>query len=47
MTALILHHYPASPFSEKIRRALAAGNSTLVVKLAQRYLEVHDQCYPH
>ena len=32
---------------EKIRRALAAGNSTLVVKLAQRYLEVHDQCYPH
>ena len=23
MTALILHHYPASPFSEKIRRALA------------------------
>ena len=31
---------------EKIRRALAAGNSTLVVKLAQRYLEVHDQCYP-
>ena len=23
MTALILHHYPSSPFSEKIRRALA------------------------
>ena len=32
---------------EKIRRALAAGDSTLVVKLTQRYLELHDQCYPH
>ena len=32
---------------EKIRRALAAQNTELVVKLAQRYLEVHDQCYPH
>ena len=31
---------------EKIRRALAAGDSTLVVKLVQRYLDVYDQCYP-
>ena len=32
---------------EKIRRALAAQNTELVVKLTQRYLEVYDQCYPH
>ena len=32
---------------EKIRRALAADDATLVVKLTQRYLDVHDQCYPH
>lgn len=32
---------------EKIRRALAANNAAQVVKLAQRYLEVHDQRYPH
>ena len=32
---------------EKIRSALAANNSTEVVKLAARYLEVHDQCYLH
>ena len=31
---------------EKIRCALAAGDSAEVVKLAARYLEVHDQCYP-
>ena len=32
---------------EKIRRALAEGDATSVVKLTQRYLDVHDQCYPH
>ena len=32
---------------EKIRRALAAQNTDQVVKLTQRYLEIHDQCYPH
>ena len=31
---------------EKIRRALGAGDPTLVVKLVQRYLDVYDQCYP-
>ena len=31
---------------EKIRRALAESNSAEVVKLAARYLKVHDQCYP-
>lgn len=30
----------------KIRDALAAGDSDLVVRLTQQYLDLHDKCYP-